>query len=303
MAFRKMKKSKYPPRQWSLVGFPEAGKTTFAAQMRGPVLAIDADQRFSEVLKAAAADVLQLSSDPADNVNARRIVALLHENMGGAGVGTIVVDSLTSIITPLVVKAILANDAGENKNHAVAFKPKSMAMRLLQDAVTAYGTDVLWIYHWRDGIDSKAKSARSTSISAVELARLRRSLNMQLSMFTEGNKRFVCVEWARSGRSGITLEDETGRWAGMPEKIEEAVYNGLSEEERDQITEATPTSFSSKEEAIAWAWEKLGAFKDALHAQNAYEKLKREEDPNTSSEMWALWIGEVERRAKNAVAS
>ena len=33
MAFQKMSKTQYPPRQWALVGYPGAGKSTFAAQM------------------------------------------------------------------------------------------------------------------------------------------------------------------------------------------------------------------------------------------------------------------------------
>ena len=46
------------------------------------------------------------------------------------------VDSLTAIITPLITAAILNNDAGRNKNKVASFKPKALAMRLLQDAIT-----------------------------------------------------------------------------------------------------------------------------------------------------------------------
>ena len=58
MAFKKMVKPQYPPRHWSLVGYPGSGKSTFAAQMRGPKVVIDADHRFTEVLELAQEDVL-----------------------------------------------------------------------------------------------------------------------------------------------------------------------------------------------------------------------------------------------------
>ena len=44
-------KFKYPPRQWSLVGYPGSGKSSFATQMRGPKLVIDSDHRFTSVRK------------------------------------------------------------------------------------------------------------------------------------------------------------------------------------------------------------------------------------------------------------
>ena len=48
MAFQKMNKTAFPPRQWALVGYPGSGKSTFAAQMRGPLLVVDADHRFAD---------------------------------------------------------------------------------------------------------------------------------------------------------------------------------------------------------------------------------------------------------------
>jgi hypothetical protein len=53
MAFRKV--TKYPPRLWSLVRSPGSCKSTFATQMRGPILIVDADHRFEEVLDLALA--------------------------------------------------------------------------------------------------------------------------------------------------------------------------------------------------------------------------------------------------------
>ena len=40
-----------------LVGDPGAGKSTFAAQMAGPILVVDADHRFQEVARLSAGDI------------------------------------------------------------------------------------------------------------------------------------------------------------------------------------------------------------------------------------------------------
>ena len=279
----------------NLWGAPGSGKSTFAAQMTGPLLVVDADHRFAEVARFANDEVFQLSDEPSDNVNAERIAALLKENMSGSGVKTVVIDSLTSILSPLIVEAILDNDAGRNKNRVASFKDKALAMRLLQDTVTGWGVDTLWIYHLRSGLDGQAREVESTTISVVELARLRRSLNLQLRLIQEQNRRGVYVEWARRGRSGLTLWDETGSWRGMPEKIEAAVYGGLTSEEMNSFEQGSPVAFSGPEDAIAWGVEQ-GCFRDTVHAKNAYDKIKRDKKPQTAADMWQLWINEVEQR-------
>jgi hypothetical protein len=292
--FKRLDQAARPPRQWALVGYPGSGKSTFAAQMAKPLLLIDADHRFVEVARhAAGGEVFTLSEIPADHVDAERITQLLRANMPGAGVATIVVDSLTAIISPLITEAVLANDAGLNKNKIAAYKPKAMTMRLLQDALTGWGVDVLWIYHLRGGMDAKAVARETTSISVVELARLRRSLNAQLRLVVEGERRGVAVDWARRGRCGLTLWDETDCWRGMPERLEKAMYDGYQATEQD-----TPTSFSSAADAIAWGFEQ-GCFKDAVHASNAYNEVKRLKQPPSAAAMWRLWLEEVHSRLES----
>lgn len=172
-----------------------------------------------------------------------------------------------------------------------------MAMRLLQDTITGWGVDTLWIAHLRAGLDGQAKQIESTSISAVELARLRRSLNMQLRIVRDGDKRGVKVDWARRGRSGMTLWDESGTWKGMPEKIETAVYAGLTVEDQERIEGEAPTKFNSPADAISWGFEQK-CFRDAVHAKNAYEACKEDHNPATAQEMWACWIADVQRRVE-----
>lgn len=296
MGFSKVDYNEYPPRQWALVGYPGDGKSTFAARMRGDVLVIDADHRIGEVVRQhRLTHVLRLSKEATDNTDPRKIAAILKENMPGSAVKTVVIDSLTAIIAPLVSAAMLTNQAGEVKNKVASFGDKAMTLRMIQDAVTSWGTDTLWIYHYRDTRDAQAKPITATSITPVELARLRRSLNMQLTVVKQGDKRGVRVDWSRCGRSGLTLWDDSGSWVDMPERIEEAVYGGLTQADMDKIAASTPTSFSGPDAALAWGMEQ-GCFRDAVHAKNAYDKLKGEHKPASAGDMWEIWISDVERR-------
>ena len=296
MAFKRMTKTEYPPRLWALVGYPGSGKSTLATQMRGPLLVVDADHRFREVLDLAGErEVYELSDVASDDTDPDRVAALLASNMPGSEVGTIVVDSLTAIITPLVVQAMVDKDAGRAKNLAAAFRTKALAMRQLQDAVTRWGTDCLWIYHLMDARDAKGKALRRATVSQTELARLTRSINLQLELVQDGDRRGVRVVWARRGRQGMTLWDETGCWRGMPERIEAKVYDGLTEADQERIENGIPDVFPNPETAIAWGFER-GAFEALQHARNAYGKLKREAQPKDAREMAHLWVADVQAR-------
>ena len=93
----------------------------------------------------------------------------------------------------------------------------------------------------------------------------------------------------------MTLWDDSGCWRGMAEKIETVVYGGLTTEQMSTLETQPPTSFSGPEEAIAWGVEQ-GAFRDAVHAKNAYDKVKNERKPKTAADMWRMWIEDVEAR-------
>ena len=299
MPFKKLDTTAYPRRLWALVGFPGSGKSTFATQMRAPILPIDADQRFVEVARLVAGDVYQLSDRPSDNVLVEQVAARLRENMPASDIHTIVVDSLTTILAPLVTQAILDNDAERNKNRMTAFQSKALAMRLLQDSVSMWGTDALYIYHLQEGRNEKAEKQVTATIPRTELARLQRSINLQLRVVEDGDKRGIHVDWARRGRSDLTLWDDTGFWKGMPEQIEEAVYGGLTKEQQDEIERAWPSSFTSASAAIAWGVDQ-GVFKALQHARNAYDELKARHSPQTAQEMWDLWIADVRERIEAA---
>jgi adenylate kinase family enzyme len=283
------------------VGYPGSGKSTFATAMRAPILAIDSDHRFNEVAALAAGDVFQLSDKPSDQVDADAITRLLAASMPGADVATIVIDSLTAIITPLVVQAMIDKDAGRAQNLAAAFKTKALAMRQLQDAVTRWGVDTLWVYHLSQARDAHAKEVVRTSVSATERARLVRSINLQLELVQDGQRRGVKVAWSRRGRAGMVLWDQAGDWKGMPERIEATVYGGLSIEDQDAIEHEAPAVFASPALAIAWGLER-GAFEALPHARNAYTKLRKEKQPATAAAMRDLWVADVARRLEEMAA-
>jgi AAA domain len=302
MGFKKLDTAAFPRRLWAMVGFPGSGKSTFAAQMRAPILPIDADQRFVEVAGLAAGDVYQLSDRPTDNVIVEQIAERLRANMPGSDVKTIAVDSLTAILAPLVTAAVMANDAGQNKNQVAAFKTKALAARLLADTVSMWGCDVLWIYHLQEGRDAKAHLQTTATVSRTELARLQRSINLQLRITQDGARRGILVEWARRGRAGMILWDDTGIFKGMPEKIEQAVYGGLTRADQERIEQATPATFPSPEVAIAWGFEQ-GPFQALQHARNAYDKMVAEHGPELEqAELWALWIADVSARKAAQIA-
>lgn len=292
MSFEVMEAAKYPRRLWAAYGPAAVGKSRFAAQMRTPALIVDADGRFTEQLDFAAGTIYRMGKDHSLNVDPDAIARKLREELPGSGVLTVVIDSLTAILRPIINEALADIEAGRAKNKVAAFKDKALAMSLLQDAVSVSGADTLWIWHTHESRDAGAKLVEKASIPEVELVRLRRSLNVILRMdVEEDGRRSIKVDWARNGNSGIKLYDDTGSWIGMPEKLEEAIYS-------DGIKpETAPPIFSGPEEAIAWAFEQ-GCFRDAVHAKNAYEECKRVKAPKTAAAMAVVWKAEVDSRVK-----
>lgn len=295
MGFKKMSKTQYPPRHWCLIGYPGAGKSTFATQMKGPILVVDSDHRFAEVAALAPGDIYELSDNPLDNNQSDSIARLLEANMPKSKVGTIIVDSVTAIIQPLVMRAYRDNAANLNTNKAAAYADKATAMRQLQHAVTRWGTDTLWVWHLQEGKDNKAEDVVTQTLPKTERNRLHSSLNLELHVVQEGERRGIKVVWARRGRDGFILWDDSGTWRDMPARIEQSVYSGLSEADQERLENEPPAAFANPEAAIDWAM-RMNAFDDFHHAQNAYDKLKRTHQPQTAGQMRDLWVTNVEMR-------
>ncbi len=226
MGFKKLTAPKYPVRHWALIGRAQDGKSTLLAQLAQPLLVVDADQRFDQIMRTAPQmEAFALSENRGDNCDVRRIDALLSQHMPGSGIRTIAVDSLTPIISPLVQRGLMANRDGEKKNKADSWQEKAAAMKLFMDTVNRWGCDTIYVWHQEDGRDDKGNSQTKETVPPVERERLFRCLDVKLVLVRDGDARGVLVEWARSGRFGMTLWDEPGNmWRGMPERIEEAIY-------------------------------------------------------------------------------
>lgn len=119
MAFTKFAPAQYPPRQWGLVGYPDTGKSTFLAQLRQPLLVVDADGRFHEVA-GLCKDPLSISENPNDHRDGLAIARAL-QGADLSGIGTVVCDSATPILRLSVAMAMEGNSRGENKNKAAPF--------------------------------------------------------------------------------------------------------------------------------------------------------------------------------------
>lgn len=290
VAFRKLQQ-KLPPRVWLLKGRSRSGKSVFSMNMRGPLLPIDADNKLFGSQQYAVGEVMEFSDDHADAVNVASIESILEDNMPNSGIKTIIVDSVTPILEPLIIKAMETTKGGIGR-----WQSKSAAMKKLTYATTKWGVDVLFVYHIDDSMNADAKMAEKTSITPVELARLNKHFNMSLSVVEEGNRRGIRVDYAQHGKYGMTIWDDNGYWRGVPERIEEAVYAGgvLDQPER-------PTAFASPDLAIAWGMAQ-GCFREELHAKNAYEKVKAEQKPRSAAEMAAYWLAEVDKRVAEVEA-
>lgn len=221
----KLDRDAYPPRHWVIAGRPNAGKSTFLAAMRGALLVIDADRRAQEIARLGA-EVFVLGHDR----EAARDPAAIARRLAGedlSGIGTVAVDSLTAIYDPIVSMAMADNRAGASRNKIAPFEEKARAVRLLQDALTATGRDCVFILHRVLRVKAaNAEVYEDYSLSQTERTRLGRSTNawIELGIEEKTGRRYARVTYCRSGRRGVTVYDEEGRWRGVPEKLEAAMY-------------------------------------------------------------------------------
>jgi len=134
-----------------LVSEPNMGKTTLASKLLKPGkigVVCDSDGRFDEVVSPDT-NFFPLSDDPSDMLNPKRIYDITQESMPNKSVGLFLVDSLTAIIEPIILRVQRAVEEGKEKG-ARGYKEKADAMKYLQAAFTPWGTDVIWVYHYRE---------------------------------------------------------------------------------------------------------------------------------------------------------
>lgn len=212
----------YPVRQWALIGRRGAGKTAFIGAMRQPILMIDAD-RHAQDLANRGAQVCLLSEDPMDMSDPLRVHDLLKAG-GSGGCRTVAFDSLTQITDSLVASAMEANRRGLNKNKSAAFTSKADALRLISSGMTACGVDAAYVWHFEDARDKDGKAVVRPTLSTTERERLQKVLTAIIEIGEDDKGRYAKVRWSRPGPSGSVFRDESGFWAGIPDRIEQHLY-------------------------------------------------------------------------------
>lgn len=290
-----------PNRLWAIEGFSGDGKSLFTTQLTMPMAVIDADNKYQDAVYESGIEGAFTIASKKDSWKMRdvdEINNILHSNMKTNPVGTILVDSLTPIIQRIIVDTQSDNVFTKGSD----WKEKALAMKRLSDVTTAWGSDVVFVYHINPlSVDAYGKEQKENtrSVTDLELARLRKFLNAQLRIVRDGDKRGVKVVWSRLGRSGETLWDDSGTWENMPERIEEYMYDGLTQNEKQVIASGT---FNTAVGAMAFAMES-GKYKDEQHAKNDYAKAKKQFGDNcvnenvkmTSAIMfdgWRTWVEE-----------
>ena len=236
-----------PRRAWALIGEAGTGKSTFTTQLKSPLLIIDADGRYGEVQRHHNGAVYALSDRPADYHDSLRIAEILDENMPNAEVGTIVLDSMTAILTPIVTRIMEEIARGRHKNKAAAWKPKATAVRLIQDALNKWGTDFVIIYHEQERIDARGRQEVTKTVSPLEEARLLRVLSARIRLGQDNKGRYAEIVWSRTGRTG-RVYDEQGMWKDVPEKLDALISGNLTEEANGDA----PIAFANPQ--AAWDW-------------------------------------------------
>lgn len=300
MALLKVAQKK-APRRWALVAPSLGGKTTFAMQLatgEGNVLFLDPDHRAAASIDVAPNPDSVLVLDVTDYTNPIEVAAAMDQDVPNGNVRSIVVDSLTAIMDYKTSEAQLINASDHApRNRSQTFLDKALTMRHLQDAVSKFGTDVLWIWHIESGKFEGNSTTRQT-LSETERDRLCRNLNAVLEIIIDEKtgKRAVKVQNLRPkfGQDcETTLWDDTGCWRGIIKRIDaflETVPANTASQGAGSAQPPTPKPlpFLSREQALAYAVEQK-VYADLAAAEAAYKSLKDKHQPKDATAMFTLW--------------
>ena len=270
--------------------------------MRGPKLVVDSDHRFTEVLDLSNDEVYQLSDNKSDNVDPDRIARLMYSNMPGSGVQTIVVDSLTAIISPLTIQAMIDKEKGRSKNLMNGFKEKALAMRQLIDGIIVgeqivFGFTTYMMLETEEPVKSQQQPSpkqRSLAYCDASMRNLRSFKKETSEALKLSGLVVVEVDWY----SGMKVE--TGKicpngWKQL------SIRWPLTQEEQNRIEAKTPMVFQSPQHALSYGVEE-GAFQSIEEAQKIYELVKKECQPTNAKEMASFWQAEIRNRKASLVS-
>ena len=341
MAFIKLSSPTRAIRLWSLVGFPGDGKSSFSAQLEGPILPVNADHRYSEVTHLAGeGNVLGLSDKPEDNNDPLAIDRHLKANMPGSGVRTIVVDSVTPIFQHITRLKKVEEHEGEStaKNKSSIHSEKADVMALLGVSINKWGTDVLWIWHYSEGSYNGQKRV-TQSISETERGRLRKHLNAELEVVMDDRgRRGIHVMWCRRTDGPLdevvwdTAENAAAGtyWKGVPERLDALLAGKPANIPQPKATAISPAKHADPAPAAYAPGDRVPEGTPALNAgpnvprsfanpesaiawgaeqlqlnvsevTEIYNSVKTKVQPRRATDMWAAWAAEVDTRAASLV--
>jgi hypothetical protein len=279
---------------------------------------------FEELFEKEGVPVYPVDPDPTKWNNEDAILKALRTNLPGSGANAVAWDSVTPRFREIIAEAqTVAELTPEerkaltgNSNKISAYQPKALFMEKVA-AVATYGLNTIWISHEHEGKDKDAKDVMKTSITNTEIKKFRRNLNLHLRTGVEGGRYYVEIVWARDRQAlaGKKLYDEQGLFKGMWNRII-AEFSDAPVVLWDQVK-----YWSSPDDAITAAMEQfvigpngeqILPFNEMNHAENAYNKLKKEvvlplmtpawksknaKNPHAAAELMAThWKAEVEKR-------
>lgn len=264
-----------PPRRcWAIVGPPGVGKTTFAASMRGPLLPIDADGRFDNTARKLSVKSFKFSPHTHEQCDIRAIERILQANVADAPtIGTIIVDSLSGILEQLRARTADL----DSKRKDLGFSERTTLLTRLLDTTNAWGTDVLYVWHVRESMQHGKAFVRE-SVTDPEWKRIKGKLTAKLELITDNGTRAVRVDWNRNEERPVSglFHDLTGRWLGMPERL-------------DLALEGHSPFAANRDAAMAWAIN-LKACASLEEAAHEYSEVKTQKEPKKAHQMWDAWI-------------
>lgn len=212
-----------------LIGRAGEGKSTYITQMSPEYLIMDFDRRWPEMKGAAGKSHIYTGTvlEVIEQIKADRPRL--------TKIGTIAVDSGSSVLDPLQATGRLKNEAGIVKNLNDVHKLKADTMRAIRGIMQPFNANTVWIFHIEDS-GMSGKISQRTTISKLEVDRLKHNLNMILVMDHDNKGRFVKVEWSRWPDSIGHIIRDTNMWEGVPQRVHEFVrdyrsgmgYNGTA---------------------------------------------------------------------------
>ncbi len=208
-----------------LIGFPNAGKSTFAKAMKPNYLVFDLDNRWGDQEVADKTTLIPGGS-------ALEMQALVSQ-VKNRKFGTVIFDSVTPLLSGIIAQGQLeAYETGSSKGIAQNHKIKAATMRVLRQMVVPFHADTLWIFH----LNESGLSGNTTikmSITASELERLKLALTAVLVVVQDkSGRRGVRIDWTRYNdnvaKDAIIWDTPGQYWAGVPRMVGEFVrgYQG-----------------------------------------------------------------------------